>query len=177
MDHLHARGEEPPGSYLENSHNMYSRNRIKKCAFCESEIARRVIASNRHAKVFLTYTPIVPGHILICPIKCVLSIDELDENELLSIFELRRQMKPVLARIFDAEGFNYAWNENTVAGQTVPHLHLHMLPRRHGDSGTPFSDPRQFLYRPRGDRPMLAGSELSQLSAMLAKEFCRRNAQ
>jgi histidine triad (HIT) family protein len=79
------------------------------------------------------------------------------------MFELRGNLKPVLENVLGAEGFNYAWNEGPVAGQTVPHLHLHMVPRRTGDTGVTGYDPRSALYRP-GPRNSLAADELSALA-------------
>ena len=46
------------------------------------------------------------------------------------------------------EGFNFAWNEGSVAGQTVPHFHLHIVPRKKRDAGITEYEPRVFLYRP-----------------------------
>ena len=148
--------------------NMYFRTKSIECPFClSSGIQDRIIVDNHDAKAFLTYTPIVPGHILICPKRCVSSIDELEEHEILSIFNRRSYLKPILIRVFGAEGFNYAWNENTVAGQTIPHLHLHMLPRRQGDSGAQSTDPRRFFYRPDIERSVHSETDLRQLSVLL----------
>jgi len=53
-----------------------------------------------------------------------------------------------LKKALVAEGFNFAWNEGAVAGQTVPHFNLHIVPRTTGDSGIWEYEPREFLYRP-----------------------------
>ena len=107
-----------------------------ECPFCtKRDIQSRVIARNDHAWAFPTNAPIVPGHILVCPIRCVPSLDDLLEEELIAIFELRREIKEALIQAVGAQGFNFAWNDLSVAGQTVPHLHLHVVPRRMGDEG------------------------------------------
>jgi len=62
-------------------------------------------------------------------------------------FDLRSKLGKAMTKVFEAEGFNYAWNEGEVAGQFVPHLHLHMLPRKKGDKGIYKYEPRKFLYR------------------------------
>jgi diadenosine tetraphosphate (Ap4A) HIT family hydrolase len=76
---------------------------------------------------------------------------------------MRRKVKDVLTKLFGAEGFNYAWNEGEVAGQSVPHLHLHVLPRRHGDEGITEYEPRKFLYRP-GSRAATPEAELQEVA-------------
>src|SRR5262245_33515424 len=105
-----------------------------ECHFCrvENTVGVRNLCSNAYAFAFLTNSPIVPGHTLIVPVRCVVSADELEMHELQAMFDIRSRLKPVLGNLFEAEGFNYAWNEGLVAGQTVPHLHLHMVPRRDG---------------------------------------------
>ena len=64
-----------------------------------------------------------------------------------------------MKKTFSAEGFNYAWNEGEIGGQAVPHFHLHMLPRKKGDTGIHEYDPRKFLYRP-GSREISPDEEL-----------------
>jgi diadenosine tetraphosphate (Ap4A) HIT family hydrolase len=130
----------------------------KQCQFCtkHSTTTLRRIAQNGLAQAFLTNAPVVPGHTLIIPDRCVGGIDDLSAKEFSAIFTLLAVLKPALRDTFGAEGFNYAWNEGTVAGQTVPHLHLHVLPRRLGDTGVLGYDPRQFFYRtaPRDTSPI-----------------------
>jgi histidine triad (HIT) family protein len=89
----------------------------------------------------------------------VSALSEITEEELLALFDLRGQITTALRQAFCAEGFNFAWNEGEVAGQTVPHLHLHIVPRRQGDAGILQYEPRSFLYRP-GDRDRENLSEL-----------------
>jgi len=75
-----------------------------------------------------------------------------------------------MIKAFAAEGFNYAWNEELVAGQTVPHLHLHMLPRKKGDSGIVDYEPRKFLYRP-GERSDSPDQELIKVTELIKKNL------
>lgn len=138
-----------------------------KCVFCESpEIKKRTIFENGLAFVFPTNIPIVPGHVLICPKRHVAIVEELGAEELLAMADIKRKLKKALIAVFDAEGFNYAWNEGEVAGQSVPHLHLHMLPRKKGDSGIYDYEPRKFLYRP-GSRERTPEDELMKVTKML----------
>lgn len=126
----------------------------------------REIVRNGLAWAFPTNIPIVPGHVLICPIRHVGSFDELAEEELMAMMELRGRLKVAMQKAFGATGFNYAVNEGAVAGQSVPHLHLHMLPRKDGDTGITKYEPRDFLYRP-GSREVSPEEELSAVSRLI----------
>jgi len=140
------------------------------CPFCEKpEIKERTIIENEHAWAFPTNIPIVPGHILISPKRCIATINELNPSEWLAIFELFNKLKIALVKVFGAEGFNYALNEGKLAGQSVPHVHFHLLPRKEGDTGITEYEPRQFLYRP-GSREDSPESELLAISQII-KQF------
>ena len=69
-------------------------------------------------------------------------------------------------KVFNAEGFNYAWNEGVLSGQTVNHLHLHILPRIKNDTGITKYEPRKFLYRP-GIRPTSPEQELIEIASLI----------
>ena len=141
------------------------------CVFCDTEAVRgREVFRNNLAWAFLTNIPIVPGHMLICPIRCVASFDELTEGEVKAIFDIRDRLQKALVKTFGAEGFNYAWNEGALAGQNVQHFHLHMLPRKVGDTGIDQYEPRKFLYRP-GSREASPESELKAVSKIIKKEI------
>lgn len=127
-----------------------------KCVYCELDtIKKREITGDNLAWAFPTNIPIVPGHILIAPRRCVARYEDLTENEKAAIEKLRFEICNALKKVFDAEGFNFAWNDGKNAGQSVPHFHLHILPRKSGDTGITEYEPRKFLYRPgsREDSP------------------------
>lgn len=134
------------------------------CVYCEfPEIKERTIVRNDLAWAFPTNIPIVPGHTLIAPVRCVARLEDLTVEELNAMLDLRMSLKKALEKAFGAEGFNYAWNEGKLAGQSVPHLHLHILPRKEGDDGITEYEPRKFLYRP-GSREASPESELQAVS-------------
>ncbi len=147
------------------------------CPFCEiPEIKKREIIRNDLAWAFPTNIPIVPGHVLIVPVRCVGTFDDLTQAEIRAIFDLRDILKKALLKVFGAEGFNYAWNEGKLAGQSVPHFHLHMLPRKTGDAGITEYEPRKFLYRP-GSREESSESELLSVSQSIKKALTNHGAR
>ncbi|KKU68298.1 MAG: Histidine triad (HIT) protein [Parcubacteria group bacterium GW2011_GWA2_47_16] len=141
----------------------------KSCVFCELPLIKeRAVAKNKLAFAFLTNIPITPGHILISPIRCVSTFDEMTEKEVKAVFELRDKLIPIMKKVFGAEGFHFAWNEGKAACQNVPHFHLHMVPRKNGDEGITEAEPRKFLYRP-GSREDSPEAELKAVSEMIRK--------
>lgn len=128
----------------------------------------RVFAETAHSFAFLTNIPITPGHSLVAPQRVVATIDELMPEELTDLFALVKHVKDVLRQTVGAEGFNCAWNEGRAYGQSVPHLHIHIVPRTRGDAGITQYEPRQFLYRP-GSRAESPTAELTHLAQHLRK--------
>ncbi len=144
---------------------------MNSCVYCtKQEIKDREITGNDLAWVFPTNIPIVPGHILIAPRRCVSKYEDLTKEEKDSIENLRLRMLKVLTKTFYAEGFNYAWNENPIAGQSVPHFHLHVLPRKEEDGGITEYEPRKFLYRP-GSRETTPENELIEICKILKENL------
>lgn len=130
------------------------------------EIKERMLGKSKLAFSFLTNMPIVPGHALVCPIRIVGACEELTHEEWKEILALKHQVCGALKKVFNAEGFNFAWNMGEKAGQTVPHFHLHVVPRKAGDAGILQYEPRVFLYRP-GSRAISPSEELQQTAELI----------
>lgn len=143
---------------------------MKKFDIESPEIKEKLVACNDLAFSFLTHMPIVPGHLLICPIRVVGSCEELTLEEWQAILALQHQVCSALKKAFRSEGFNFAWNMGENAGQTVPHFHLHVVPRKAGDSGILEYEPRVFLYRP-GSRAISPLEELRQTAELIKGSF------
>ncbi len=140
-----------------------SQNPGKPCVYCTiPEIKNREITSNEFAWAFPTNIPITPGHTLIAPRRCVMSLEGLTKEERLGIFELADTIIAALKESVLADGFNCVWNQGKLAGQSVPHFHLHIIPRKDGDTGLLGYDPRSMLYRT-GDREPTEEMELLKM--------------
>lgn len=136
----------------------------------DPEIQERMITKNELAFSFLTHMPIVPGHSLICPIRVVKTTENLSQEEWKKILELKQEVCQALKKAIRAEGFNFAWNQGENAGQSVPHFHLHVVPRKAGDTGILKYEPRVFLYRP-GSRAISPLEELKQIAELIKEHF------
>lgn len=142
-------------------------NKEKSCPYCTiPEIKARTILENKHAWAFPTNIPIVPGHILISPKRCVAKFEDMTKIEIEAVFNLFHKLKTALEKTFKADGFNMAWNEGVLAGQSVPHFHLHVLPRKDGDTGILKYEPRKFIYRP-GSREASEEKELQKIVKLI----------
>ena len=140
------------------------------CPFCEYNNVKNItVIENDLAFAFPTNIPIVPGHILVCPKRHVKYYEDLTGEEKVAIEELRHELKKALKKTFGAEGFNYAWNEDKAGGQSVSHFHLHVVPRKEGDTGIYDYEPRKFLYRPGPREVSTPQAELIEVAKLIKK--------
>ena len=77
--------------------------------------------------------PLLPGHILICPVRSVPRLSQLDATETADLFNTVKTVSRTLQRVYDASSFNVAVQDGVDAGQSVPHVHVHVIPRQQGD--------------------------------------------
>jgi len=140
---------------------------MNDCVYCTlPEFRARKIIENDLAEAYPTNIPITPGHTLVIPKRHIQKYEDLTPDEKLAIEELRMKIVGALRKLFQVEGFHYAWNENKVAGQSVPHFHLHIVPRKQGDDGITEYEPRKFLYRP-GSRETSEEAELQAIAKQI----------
>mmetsp|Transcript_13218 Transcript_13218/g.26839 ORF Transcript_13218/g.26839 Transcript_13218/m.26839 type:complete len:158 (+) Transcript_13218:1795-2268(+) len=82
---------------------------------------------------FVNLKPVVPGHVLISPRRICPKLADLDDAELQELWRVAAVIAPRIQREFGGTGVTYALQDGPTAGQTVPHVHIHVLPRRAGD--------------------------------------------
>lgn len=141
----------------------------KPCVYCSvPEIQNRAIIKNDLVWVFPTNIPITPGHTLIAPVRCAKSLEDLTKDERLAVLYMAEKIMFALRQAYGAEGFNCVWNQEKLAGQSVPHFHLHIVPRKEGDTGLLGYDPRSMLYRT-GDREPSDEAELLKVRDLIRK--------
>jgi len=108
-----------------------------QCPFCTINPAR-IIGVNDYAMAIFDGFPISPGHTLIIPRRHIASLFETTAEERGALFDLLTNMRKSLMTDRNPNGLNIGINEGADAGQTVMHLHIHLIPRYTGD----MSDPR-----------------------------------
>ncbi len=106
------------------------------CPFCNLDKSRIVLA-NDHAIAIHDGFPVTPGHTLIVPKRHIASLFEATKEELTALFELLAKMRHYLQEERSPDGFNIGINDGAAAGQTVMHLHIHLIPRYAGDTDDP----------------------------------------
>jgi diadenosine tetraphosphate (Ap4A) HIT family hydrolase len=106
------------------------------CPFCFLDPTRRWL-ENEHAIAFPDAYPVTDGHTLVVPRKHVSSIYELNIDEQTAVWQLVAEVRESLLTGLKPDAFNIGLNDGFAAGQTVPHAHVHVIPRRAGDVPDP----------------------------------------
>jgi diadenosine tetraphosphate (Ap4A) HIT family hydrolase len=109
-----------------------------KCIFCEIyEIKSRIILQNSYAYAISDQFPVSQGHTLIILKRHVPSIFEASSEEITSIFDLAMQIQKLITKQHNPDGYNVGFNDLKAAGQSIPHCHMHIIPRYQGDVKNP----------------------------------------
>jgi len=108
------------------------------CIFCDKlRKNEEIIYQNDYVFVIYDAYPVTKGHCLIIPKRHIESYFELGNFEANAIDEALRYMKKILEIEYQPEGYNIGVNCGEVAGQTVMHLHIHLIPRYRNDCENP----------------------------------------
>jgi diadenosine tetraphosphate (Ap4A) HIT family hydrolase len=107
----------------------------KTCPFCNPN--RKIILENEVSYAVYDLFPVTEGHTLIIPKVHVASYFDLSENYKTMLWNLTDRLKEILETKFKPDGFNIGINIGTAAGQTVSHVHIHLIPRHSGDTENP----------------------------------------
>lgn len=106
------------------------------CIFCKivsGEIPSRKIYEDQHTLAFLDIARDVDGHILAVPKKHVKSILDCDEETLCRLMRTVKRISDHLTGPCGYDGVNLLNASDESAGQSVPHFHIHIIPRKRGD--------------------------------------------
>ncbi|CAJ1944218.1 unnamed protein product [Cylindrotheca closterium] len=95
--------------------------------------ANHIFLRTAKSAAFVNLRPIVPGHVLVMPETIVPTMAELSTEEYTDLWLAVRQVQAALATEFQVDAFNVAVQDGRAAGQSVPHVHVHILPRKSGD--------------------------------------------
>jgi histidine triad (HIT) family protein len=116
---------------------------VPDCLFCRIAAgtlpAATVVADEQHA-AFLDHRPLFHGHVLVVPRRHVETLGDLAPELVAPLFALVQRLSRAVESALDAEGSFVAINNRV--SQSVPHLHVHVVPRRRGDGLKGFFWPR-----------------------------------
>lgn len=109
---------------------------MKNCIFCDLP-KEKIIIENELAQAFYDEFPVSKGHILIVPKRHIANFFELEQKELNGINSLILECKKIIDNKYSPVGYNIGVNVGEQAGQSVFHVHVHLIPRYKGDVANP----------------------------------------
>lgn len=108
---------------------------MKKCPFCDRKNLKRhqIIYEDDSNLVFFSSQPITLGHTLVIPKRHVKSLLALADKEVDKLFEVVKKTARTIYKTLKPNGLDIGTNYGRLAGQSVDHLHVHIVPRYKGD--------------------------------------------
>lgn len=116
------------------------------CIFCKianGEIPSRTLYEDEDFRVIMDLAPATKGHSLIMPKNHYKNIYEIADDTAAKVFPLAKKMAALMTEKLGADGFNIVQNNNEVAGQTVFHFHVHLIPRYNNDNQSLVMKPQE----------------------------------
>lgn len=110
---------------------------VKECPFCNLNSKVEIMSESATAIAFLDGYPVSKGHTLIIPKRHVADYFDLTMHEQRALWLLVNRCKKILTEKFNPDGFNVGININEAAGQSIFHVHIHLIPRYKGDVKEP----------------------------------------
>jgi len=127
--------------------------------FSSFEVSTQAFYRATRSFAIVNLKPIVPGHVLVIPNRPVPRLADLDDYELGCLMRSLKRVGSVVQTAYGGDGLTIACQDGKAAGQTVPHVHFHVLPRKF--LGDPFSKNNDEIY------PALEENEGSLRSELL----------
>jgi bis(5'-adenosyl)-triphosphatase len=103
------------------------------CPFCKPEIRNLSFYENSKFIAIYNIAPILPGHTLVIPKKHLISFFDLADKDLFEFIKFSRTVIRILSKAFNTEAFNWTLQEKAEAGQSIAHMHIHVMPRKPED--------------------------------------------
>jgi len=112
-------------------------SKTRPCPFCDRIASGQIAAQNELSVAIPDAYPVTPGHALVVPRRHVTEFFSLTESEQAAVWRLVAVVRRNLLETRKPDGFNVGLNAGAAGGQTVPHAHVHVIPRYAGDSADP----------------------------------------
>ena len=127
------------------------------CAIVDGDIPARAVRETDHTVAFLDANPLAAGHTLVIPRDHHERLADVPDDVAATLFSEVKQLTSRIETAVDADGLNVGINDGSAAGQEVPHVHVHLVPRFDGVGGAP-------IHAVAGDRPDLSDAELDEIA-------------
>ncbi len=144
------------------------------CPFCSVNILKSAFAESENFLGIYNIAPILPGHSLIIPKKHISNFLSVNDGLMLEFIQLSRLVVKTLTTAFKASSFDWTLQEGVEAGQTIEHMHIHIIPRYTNDIPNP-GDWYPLLKKHEPEildslsRPKLTNEEMEQIVNKLRK--------
>ncbi|TEA14301.1 Bis(5'-adenosyl)-triphosphatase [Colletotrichum sidae] len=143
----------------------------EKIHFGPFEVTGQVFFKTAHSFALVNLKPLLPGHVLICPLKPHKRLTDLPPAEITDLLTTTQLIQKMLARRYfpssedspaapEAGSFNIAVQDGADAGQTVSHVHVHIIPRIPGETGKDGAGPRDEIYEQMANEDGNVGGKL-----------------
>jgi histidine triad (HIT) family protein len=135
------------------------------CIFCSivaGDIPSRTVYEDDDTFAFLDVNPLSRGHTLVIPKAHHSRVADLPESVGDALFARAHRLAPLVESAVDADGITVGVNDGEAAGQEVPHVHVHLVPRFEGDGAGA-------IHSLRWERPDLSDEELDEVRDDIAE--------
>ena len=138
------------------------------CDFCRDEIRLAAFAESDTCLAVYNLAPIVPGHSMVIPKRHFVSFLDMSDDDMCVLICFARTATRIVLEAFGSTGFDWSVQDSEEAGQTVPHAHLHVIPRKPLDLPSPGAwYGRLQSDIDSADRPRLTAEQMSEAVAAL----------
>lgn len=131
-----------------------------ECIFCQivaGDIPGNVVAETDTVLAFLDANPLAPGHTLVIPKDHYHRLSDVPDDVATDLFAVMHGLVPAVEDAVDAPATTVAFNNGEEAGQEVPHVHGHIVPRSSEDGGKP-------IHALLGERPGVSDDEMDDIA-------------
>lgn len=136
----------------------------ENCVFCKiasGKIPARVVMQNDRAVVLLDAFPLAPGHTLVIPKSHYAKVQDMGEQDAMAVFEITRKVVGAVEAGSQVGASAIAIHNGSDAGQEIPHVHVHIVPRKKGDGAGAIHS----MFK---SRPKLSPQEMDSLRDKIA---------
>ena len=139
VERPHTPGKPEPASGAGFNTDGHTRSDMDDdCPFCgivNGDIPSRTVYENEDVQAFLDANPLTRWHTLVIPERHHTRVADLPTEDRNAVFRTLGRLSPAVEAAVDADGVTVGMNDGAAAGQEVPHVHGHLVPRFDGDGG------------------------------------------